>query len=368
MRTAIVYEWLVTYSGGERLLEQIINLYPEADLFSLVEFLPEDKKFFIKNKKVKTSFIQRLPFARKKYRSYLPLMPLAAESFDLSSYELIISVSHCVAKGVKVRKDQKHICVCCSPVRYAWDLRGQYLEETGLNRGLRGFLANFLLDRIKAWDLKTLYRVNEFVAISDYIAERIKRNYSRDSVVIYPPVDVEKFALAEKKEDFYLTASRMVPYKRIPLIVKAFSAMPEKKLVVIGDGPEFGKAKAAAGGNVEFLGYRDDGVMKDYMQRAKAFVFAAEEDFGIAPVEAQACGTPVIAYGKGGAKETIVEDKTGLFFNEQTPESLIEAVNRFESTPGAFVPSEIRRNAERFSIERFKREFKEFVEEKAERS
>ncbi len=361
MKIAIIYDWLVTYAGAERVLEQIINLYPEADLFSLIDFLPEDKRFFIKNKKVKTSFLQHLPFVRNKYRSYLPLMPLAAESFDLSLYDLVISVSHCVAKGVKTGKKQKHICVCCSPVRYAWDLREQYLEETGLNRGIKGLLANYLLDRIKAWDLKTSGRVNEFVAISNYIAERIKRNYLRESFVIYPPVDVDKFELHEKKENFYLTASRMVPYKKIPLIAKTFSTMPDKKMVIIGAGPEFEKVKAAAGKNVEILGYQSDEVMKDYMQRAKSFVFAAEEDFGIVPVEAQACGTPVITYGRGGARETIVEGKTGIFFREQTVDSLAEAVNKFESMPGAFEPTEIRRNAERFSINRFKAEFSRFV-------
>lgn len=281
LKIAVVHDWLVTYAGAERLLEQVLELFPSADLFSLVDFLPAEKRFFIKNKNVKTSFLQHLPFARTKYRSYLPLMPCAVEGLDIRGYDLVISVSHAVAKGVKTRPGQKHICLCCSPIRYAWDLREQYLKESGLDKGLKGWLANLMLDRVKAWDLKTVPRVTDFVAISEYIGKRIKNNYGRDCAVIYPPVYVDKFKLEEKKEDFYLTASRMVPYKRIPLIVEAFSAMPGRRLVVIGDGPEFEKARAKAGPNVELLGYQDNEILKSYLQRARAFIFAAEEDFGI---------------------------------------------------------------------------------------
>lgn len=361
MKIAIVHDWLVTYAGAERALEQIIDLYPDADLFSLIDFLPEEKRFFIKNKRVKTSFIQHLPFANKKYRSYLPFFPAAIESFDLSGYDLVISVSHCVAKGVKVRPGQRHICVCCSPVRYAWDLREQYLSEAGLNKGLKKVIANMILDYIKNWDLKTIDRVTDYIAISEYIAERINKNYNRKSSVIYPPVDIDKFELSEKKEDFYLTASRMVPYKKIPMIVEAFSKMPDKRLIVIGDGPEFEKVKKVASKNTEILGYKSDEILKYYLKRAKAFVFAAEEDFGIIPVEAQASGTPVIAYGKGGATETVIDGKTGLFFYEQTTGSIIDAVNRFEKIADNLIPNEIRKNAERFSVSCFKSKFSSFV-------
>ena len=364
MKIAVIHDWLVTYAGAERLLEQVLEVFPQADLFSLVDFLPADKRFFIKNKQVTTSFLQHFPFARTKYRSYLPLMPYAIESLDVSGYDLIISVSHAVAKGVKPRPGQKHICLCCSPIRYAWDLRAQYLRESGLDKGLKGWLANIMLDRVKAWDLKTTPRVTDFIAISEYIGQRIKNNYGRDYTVIYPPVYVDKFDLVEKKEDFYLTASRMVPYKRIPLIVEAFAAMPDRKLVVIGAGPEFEKAKAKAGTNVELLGYKDDAVLKSYLQRARAFIFAAEEDFGIAPIEAQACGTPVLAYGRGAVRETIVDGVTGLFFNGQSVPAIVDVVRRFESAPGRFAATEIRKNAERFSSARFKKEFLEFVERK----
>ena len=361
MKTAIIHDWLVTYAGAERLLEQVLVVFPEADIFSLVDFLSPEIRFFIRNKKVSTSFLQHFPLAKTKYRSYLPFMPAAIESLDISGYDLVISVSHAVAKGVKTRPGQKHICLCCSPIRYAWDLRQQYLEESGLDKGLKGLLANYLLDRIKAWDLKVTPRVTDFVAISEYIGKRIKNNYGRDCSVIYPPVYVDKFEVAEKKDDFYLTASRMVPYKKIPLIIEAFSSMPQRKLVVIGTGPEWAKAKAKAGPNVELLGYQDDAVLKDHLQRARAFVFAAEEDFGIAPVEAQACGTPVLAYGRGAVLETIVDGKTGLFFNEQTVQSIKDCVERFEAMPAPFSPAEIRRNAERFSSVRFRTELADFV-------
>ncbi|MEF3279929.1 MAG: glycosyltransferase family 4 protein [Elusimicrobiota bacterium] len=360
MKIAIVHDWLVTYAGAERVLEQIVDIYPDADLFSLIDFLPENKRFFIKNKKVKTSFIQYMPFAKTKYRSYLPLFPTAVESFDLSEYDLVISSSHCVAKGAKVPENALSICYFHTPVRYVWDMREQYLIESNLDRGIKRIVADFILDYIKRWDIKTINNFKYYIANSNYIKQRILNNYKRESFVIYPPVDIEKFKLCDKKEDYYLTASRMVPYKKIDLIVKAFSNMPDKKLVVIGDGPDFDKVKKVASKNIELLGWQEDNVLKDYLSKAKAFIFAAEEDFGILPVEAQACGTPVIAYGKGGALETVVEMVSGIFFNEQSVVSIINAVNRFEKM--SFNYKKIRENAERFSIERFKKEFKEFVD------
>lgn len=362
MKIAIVHDWLVTYAGAERVLEQIIALFPDADLFSLVDFLPENKRFFIKNKKVKTSFIQYLPFAETKYRYYLPLFPMAIERFDLSKYDLIISSSHCVAKGVKVSRNQTHICYFHTPVRYAWDLREQYLIEANLDKGIKKIIANKVLDYIKDWDIRTITRINYAVCNSNYIKERIRKNYGINAVVIYPPVDISKFEVCEKKENFYLTVSRMVPYKKIPLIVEAFSKMPDKKLIVIGDGPEFDKVKKIRTQNIELLGYQEDSVVKEFMKKAKAFVFAAEEDFGIVVVEAQACGTPVIAYGKGGALETVIDGVSGTFFKEQTIESLISTVNSFEKM--SFDPIKIRQNTERFSIDRFKKEFLSFINSK----
>jgi len=366
MKIAVVHEWLVTYAGSERVLEQMLNVYPEADLFSLVDFLPDNQRGFIQNKSVKTSFIQKLPRARTKYRQYLPLMPLAVEQYDLSSYDIIISSNHAVAKGILTGPDQLHICMCYSPIRYAWDLQHQYLHESGLTKGLKGWVAKAILHYIRIWDYRTAHGVDKFIAISDFIVRRIRKTYGREASVIYPPVDVERFTYCEKKEDFYLTASRMVPYKRIDMIVEAFTAMPERKLIVIGDGPDFEKIHAKAGTNVTLLGYQSFDVLKDHMQRSRAFIFAAEEDFGIAPLEAQACGTPIIAYRKGGAVETIrglgTPKPTGVFFEEQTMNGLLNAVHTFEENADAISAADCRANALRFSVDRFRREFKELVE------
>lgn len=357
MKVAIVHDWLVTYAGAERVLEQLINVFPDADLYSLVDFLEPEKRGFIQNKPVHTSFIQNLPKAKKKYRNYLPLMPLAIEQFDFRGYDLVISSSHCVAKGVITGPDQKHICMCYSPVRYAWDLQGQYLKESGLDKGLKGWIAKLILHYIRLWDLRTANGVDEFIAISKYIQRRIWKVYKRESEVIYPPVDVSAFTLCEEKEDFYMTASRMVPYKKIDLIVEAFSQMPDKKLIVIGDGPDFEKIKAKASKNVILLGYQPYEVLKEHMQKAKAFVFASEEDFGITPIEAQACGTPVVAFAKGGALETIVglenNEPTGVLFKEQTVKCICEAIIKFDLISDELLPINCRKNAEKFNNERF---------------
>jgi glycosyltransferase involved in cell wall biosynthesis len=360
-RVAVVHDWLVTYGGAERVLEQILDQYPHADLFTLCDYLPEEHRGFLKGRQIHTSFLQHLPRARAKYRSYLALMPLAIERFDLRGYDLVISSSFAVAKGVITGPDQLHVCMCYSPMRYAWDLTHQYLHEAKLTKGVRGLLAHWLLHRMRLWDARTANGVDEFIAISQYIARRIMKVYRRPSTVIYPPVDVERFTLREQKENFYLAASRLVPYKRIDLIVEAFSRMPDRKLVVIGDGPDFKKIRRLAGPNVHLMGAQATDVLCDHMQRARGFLFAAEEDFGIVPVEAQACGTPVIAFRRGGQTETIVEGETGLFFAEQEPDCLIDAVQRFEKHQ--FAPHRIRRNAVRFARVRFKREFHQYMSE-----
>lgn len=368
MRVAIVHEWLTTYAGSERVLEQILILYPDADVFCLLDFLPQDQRGFVQGRSIYTSFIQNLPFTRKIYRQYLPLMPLAIEQFDLSDYDLVISSNHAVAKGVLTGPDQLHISYIHSPIRYAWDLQHQYLLEAGLDKGLRGWLAKWILHKMRIWDLRTANGVDAFVANSKFIARRIWKVYRRESAVIYPPVDTSAFTLLENKEDFYLVASRMVPYKRTELIVEAFSQMPDKKLMVIGSGPDFAKVKAKASRNVIIMGYQDLEVLRDYMQRARALIFAAEEDFGIVPVEAQACGTPVIAYGKGGALETIrgldADRPTGVFFTEQTVSRIVEAVGIFERERQRIHPHACRENALRFAQERFRKEFSEFVSKK----
>jgi glycosyltransferase involved in cell wall biosynthesis len=361
-KVAIVHDWLPLYGGAERVLEQILNVFPHADLFSMVDFIPADERGFLQNKPVTTSFVQRFPWAKSRYRSYLPLMPIAVEQFDLASYDLVISSSYAVAKGVITGPEQLHICYCHSPIRYAWDLEREYLRTAGLDRGIRGLFARALFHYIRIWDVRTVHGVDHFVANSRFVAGRIRKFYARTSTVIHPPVDTECFRPVAGRGDYYLTASRFVPYKKIDVIVEAFARIPGRTLVVVGDGPDFAKIRSRAGENVKILGALPHGKLVDLMQRARAFVFAAKEDFGIVPVEAQACGTPVIAFGEGGVTESVIDGETGIFFDEQTPESIVAAMEEFEELE--FDPAVIRANAERFVPARFRRELSEFVEEK----
>jgi glycosyltransferase involved in cell wall biosynthesis len=359
MRVAIVHEWLVTYGGSEKVVEEILECFPEADIFSLVDFIPD--RAFLKGRPVTTSFVQKLPFAKRRYRGYLPLFPLAVEQFDLSGYDLVISSSHAVAKGVLVGPDQLHVSYVHSPIRYAWDLQHQYLREANLVKGPRAIMARAVLHYLRNWDTRTANGVDTFVVNSNFIGRRVERVYRRESTVVYPPVDVDAFELTPKKEPFYVTVSRMVPYKKMDLIVEAFAAMPERRLIVIGDGPEMDKVRSKAGPNVTIMGHQPFAVLKDHLQRARAFLFAAEEDFGISVVEAQACGTPVIAFGKGGACETVLDESqarpTGVFFQEQTVASIRAAVERFEAQEARFSPANCRANAERFSKAAFRNGF-----------
>ena len=366
MKVAIVHEWFSSYAGSEKVVEQILRCYPDADIFAVCDFLKPKEKHFLNNKKVTTTFIQRLPFAAKKFQSYLPLMPLAIEQLDMSAYDVVISSSHAVSKGVITGPDQIHVSYVHSPIRYAWDFQHQYLRESGLNKGLKGWLAKYLLHKIRIWDYRTAAGVNHFIGNSRFIARRINKVYGRQADVIYPPVNTDKFEFSDKKEDFYLAACRMVPYKRVDLIVSAFAKMPDKKLVVIGDGSEMDKIKQLAMDNITLLGYQDDAAMVDYMKRAKAYVFAAEEDFGISPVEAQASGTPVNTFGKGGCLETVKplgSDKpTGLFFFEQTADAICEAVNTFEKYADEIKPEDCREHALTFSEQRFRDEISQYVD------
>lgn len=361
-RVAIVHDWLPLIGGAERVLEQLLRLYPDADLFTLFNFLDENDSKFLQGRKITTSFLQKAPFARRHYRNYLPMLPLAIEKFDLSSYDLVVSSSSAVAKSVMTGPDQLHVCYCHSPMRYAWDLQEDYLRQTGIGSGLRSTVVRYLLHRIRIWDAISANRVDAFIANSNYIARRIDKTYRRHATVIHPPVDVDRFQIKTEKENYYLAASRQVPYKRIDLIVRTFARMPDKKLIVIGDGPEHAKIKSLTAPNIEIMGYQNDAVLVDYMRRAKAFVFAAQEDFGILPVEAQACGTPVIAFGRGGACETVLDKFTGLLFADQTEESLQDAISRFERLQNNFDPAQIRKHATSFSGDRFRAEISDFIE------
>jgi glycosyltransferase involved in cell wall biosynthesis len=362
MNTVILHDWLVSPVGGaEKVLEEIHKLFP-SPIYTLVSDRKKLMGSYFDCANIQNSFIQKLPKATSAYRSYLPFFPLAIEQFDLSSYELILSSSHCVAKGAIIHPEQLHICYCHTPIRYAWDMTYQYLKEADLDKGLKGFLAKWILHYIRGWDMHSSTRVDHFIANSKYVASRIKKFYGRSSTVIYPPVNLDFFHPVEKKESFYLTASRLIPYKKIDLIVEAFTQMPDRKLIVIGQGPQWSAIQKKASANVELLGYQPDDVLRSYMQKAKGFIFASLEDFGIVPIEAMAAGTPVIAFGKGAARETVIEGKTGLFFHEQTAPAIQNAVKTFEKME--FSASECRKQAEKFSSERFVSQFQEFVVEK----
>lgn len=367
MKVAIVHDWLVTYAGAERVLEQMLIAFPDADVFALVDFIPKKDRGWLLNKAVHTSFVQKMPFAKSKYRFYMPLMMYAVEQFDLSGYDIVISSSHAVSKGVLTGPNQLHICMCYSPIRYAWDLQHQYLIESNMQKGIKSFFVRWLLHKIRIWDTRTSNGVDHFIAISNFIAKRIGKTYRRDSAVIYPSVDTSIFARQKvEKKEFYVTCSRMVPYKKIDLIVDTFATkFPDKHLVVIGDGPDFKKIKDLGGENIKFTGRLGFNELHNYLLSAKAFIFAAEEDFGIAPLEAQSCGTPVIAFARGGALETIVglnsENPTGVFFDDQTVESLSAAIVSFEENAEFILPQNCRDNALRFSNSRFQKEFVDFV-------
>lgn len=368
MKIAIIHDWFVKPGGAENVLSAMLDIFPSADVFAVVDFFDDaQREKYLHGKQTKNTFIQNLPFAKRKYRSYLPLMPFAIEQIDLSGYDLVLSSSHAVAKGVITSPNQLHICYCHSPIRYAWDMKFEYLQESNLKTGIKSLLARYFLHKIKSWDFISSNNVDYFIANSRFIATRIHKSYRRESTVIYPNVDVVSFPLNEMKEDFYFTASRLVPYKRLALIAEAFAEMPDKRLIIIGDGPERSKVEkvASSAGNIEYLGYQEYQVLKDHMMKAKAFVFAAEEDFGIVPLEAQACGTPVIAFGKGGALDTVIDNKTGVYFHTQETAAIIEAVHKFEANQGQlFNASKIRAHAMNFSTDVFKRNFKQFVLEK----
>lgn len=365
MKVAIIQEWLVTVGGSDKVVKAILDVFPDADIYTLVAKKEICDELGIPWERVHTSFIQKMPLGTKKHRAYLPLFPFAIEQFDLRGYDVVISSSHCVAKGVLTKADQLHICYCHSPIRYVWDMYNEYLEESRLTKGIKSWMARYLLHRIRQWDLLSSFRVDHYISNSDYVGARIRETYRREATTIHPNIDISHFELCEMKEDYYLASSRLVAYKKMDLIIEAFNRMPDKRLVVVGGGPNLKAYEVLAKENVTVMGYQPFEVLKEKMQHARAFIFAADEDFGMIPIEAQSCGTPVIAYGHGGSLETVREGVTGLFFQEQTPEALMDAVNRFEvlgSQP--FSPRACREWAEGFSEERFKREIKAFVESK----
>ena len=374
-RVAIVHDWLVNPGGGELVLDAMLEVFPQAQLFSLI-----DKRADVGAGSpaaggraphpggVRTTWLQHVPGITKRYRSFLPLMPLAMRSLDVSAFDIVLCNSHAIAKGVTTHERQLHLVYCLSPMRYAWDLRDQYLRESGNDRGVRGVLARAMLERMRRWDERNTPRVAAFATLSHYIADRIERAYHRPADVIYPPVDTSYFtpgAPGTDESGYYVTASRFVPYKRLDMIARAFALLPGRKLIIVGDGPDARKVRAASGSNVMLVGRESRDRVRERLRDARAFVFAAEEDFGIAPVEAQACGTPVIAYGKGGVLETVrgldSPEPTGVFYAEQTAESLADAVRRFEVLERPVSAEACRENALRFRGELFRDGLREWV-------
>ena len=355
MKIAIIHDWLVVNAGAEKVLKEIVALYPNADIFAIVDFLSEeDREKILQGKATHTSFVQTLPFAKKYFRYYLPFFPKAVQSFDLHTYDLIVSSSWAFAKGVKTHHNQVHICYCHTPIRYAWDMLEEYTKDLFL---LKRFFVQISLNYIRRFDVKTSHSVDYFVANSHFVARRIKKIYNRDSIVIYPPVEISQFTLCEKKKEYYLSVSRLVGYKKTILIAEAFAKMPDKKLIIIGEGNEYKKIAKIATSNIELLGYQDTQSIVQYMQKAKAFVYCAIEDFGIAPVEAMACGTPVIALRQGGTAESVIDGVSGVHFAHQSVVDIVGAVESFEKKQ--FNPVVISQSAKKFSL--FRDHFSAFV-------
>ena len=383
MKIAIVHDWLTGMRGGEKCLEIICELYPTADLFTLLH-APGKVSSIIESHRIHTSFIQNLPFAKSKYRYYLPFMPFAIERFDLKEYDLILSSSHCVAKSVKPGPKSLHICYCHTPMRYIWDQFDQYFG-TGKSSWLTEKLMNFIRPWLQNWDVKTSRRVNKFIANSRYVKKRIKKYYGKEATVIHPPVDTELFTptSTEERKDYFLTLSAFAPYKRLDLAVEAFNqlGMP---FFVIGEGQDEKRLKEMAKPNIHFEGWLDISKIRSYLNRCRAFVFCGEEDFGITPLEAQAMGRPVIAFGRGGALETVIPDNqswkpeteipqastyqpTGVFFYEQTPEALINAIKHFESIESQFDSDTIRNHAQKFDGSVYTKRMQNFIQEQIEK-
>jgi len=367
MKVALVHDWLTGMRGGEKCLEVLCRRFPDAELFTLLH-RPGRTSSVIDRMRITTSFLQQVPAIARHYRYWLPVMPRAAESLRIpDDVDLVVSFSHAVAKSVRAPQGVPHVCYCFTPMRYAWQLRSEYFDDSGKRRGPWSLARNALLDRIRDWDRATSDRVTHFVAISETIAGRIRDCYQRDSTVIYPPVDTDFYTPGqERRDDYYLCVSALVPYKKIELAVRACQQIG-RKLVVIGAGPEGRKLARLGGAGIEWLGWRSNDEIREHLRRCRALLFPGQEDFGIVPLESQACGTPVIAYGRGGATETVLpaDDQrigSGVFFNEPTPAALADAMRWLEAHPTRLSGWAARRQAMRFSAERYETEMLAYLE------
>lgn len=358
MKVAIVHEWLTIYGGSERVTEIFHEIFPEAPIYCLV-YDKDTMPARFKNYDIRTTFVQKLPFAKKHYKSYLPVMPRAFEELDLTEYDLVISSSSACAKGVITRSDAIHICYCHTPTRYFWEFYYEYVKNMGK---IKKTVISMFIHKLRMWDRLAADRVDNFIANSNYIAGRISKYYRRESKVIFPPVNTHLYNISDKDENYYLIVSRLVTYKRIDLAVEAFNKMG-LPLVIVGDGPQRNELEKIAKPNIKFLGRLSDEEIRKYYSTCKAFIFPGEEDFGITPVECEASGRPVIAYGRGGALDTVLDKKTGIFFKEQNAESLIEAVEKFDKFGVEYTKEQIKEYSEKFSVDRFKKEFKDYIDQ-----
>ena len=368
LKYALVHEWLTPKAtGGSELVVQEILKHINADLYALIDFESVNPESYLYQRNIGTTFLQNFPFAKNGVQKYLPFLPIAIEQLDLHKYDIILSSYHAVAKGVLTSPNQLHICYCHAPMRYVWDMTFEYLQNSRAGRGIPGIFTRYLLHRLRQWDVISSNRVDYFIANSHHTARRIWRCYRRPAEVIYPPVNVDRFPFEPQKQDFYLTVSRLVSYKKISLIVHTFNQL-NLPLVVIGSGAELQQIQKIAKSNIQVLGWQPDRVVEQYMQQAKAFIYAAYEDFGIAPVEAQACGTPVIAYGAGGTLETVRDLRkyqsqgTGILFPTQTEAAIANAVHAFEQHRSLFQPEIARSFALTFHPDIFRQRYLDFVD------
>jgi len=364
-RVAVVHEWLLDYAGSERVLREILEVFPEADLFVLVDRRDAELAGAITRPSKATTFLQHVPAPRRWLRYCVPLMPLAVGQLNLTGYDIVLSSSHVVAKGVTTGPRQLHLSYVHTPMRFAWDLQEEYLRAAGLDHGPLGWAARFALRRLRAWDVRSAEGVDAFLANSTHVGQRIKKAYGREAEILHPPIDASLFTPGDRREEFYLTVSRLEAYKRVDLLAEAFGQLADRRLVVIGDGPEIQRLRAAAPRNVSFCGRLPTSDVRTHMQRARAFLFAGIEDFGIVMAEAQACGTPVIAFGEGGAVDIVRAASsprpTGVLFTRQSSDAVVDAIRRFESEPGRYAQSDCRENALRFDHEVFRQRFEAFV-------
>ncbi len=365
MKVALVCDTMSAYGGAERVIEQILKLYPQADVFTVLDAVPPGQRGFLGDRLITSTFLQKLPRIARYYRKLLHLWPLAVEQLDVMAYDLIISTHHSVAYGVLTRPGQVHVSYVFSPARYAWDLQHEYLREARLNRGPMSLLARHTLHKIRMWDYAAAQRPDAMAACSRFVSERMWRVHRRQAEVIYPPVPAVPRPAGAARGDYYVSVGRLVPYKRTDLLARAFAAMPGRRLKIIGTGPDLKKVQAAAGPNVEVLGFRSNEEVRTLLANARAYMFAGIEDFGITAVEAQALGTPVIAFGDGGLRETVSTGgetgPTGLFFHQQTEAAIVDAVDRFERSIGQFTAAACIANAERFSEDAFRQSIESLV-------